>query len=272
MKPEQKDYALRHYPQHLAEAGRRDQLHTLLTSSPEWMRRTYKYSQTDALYVEQVQLAISLYDATTSVEDCIQLIELWTTLLVVRQHVNHYTDTDLETLTLLGRTEEALSQSRLRSSRSEVFHSLWKIYQILEQRRQPDSRLFREVIETGKQIDTIEQRSEALSELVNYLVEQGDMRAAEELVPAIQSPYWQILILVSFALTLRKTKQVDEANIYAQAIPKLIPSIQSPVTQIITHCAFAMLLTEFELPEQAEQILLDCEDAVDALPSEIDQI
>ena len=33
-----------------------------------------------------------------------------------------------------------------------------------------------------------------------------------------------------------------------------------------------MLLTEFELPEQAEQIFLDCEDAVDALPSEIDQI
>ena len=70
------DYMRRHLPYHLIEAGRNEALCALLTDSPRWMQSRFELAKSDAAYVGDLELAMSLLVDPLSPRELVSLIRL----------------------------------------------------------------------------------------------------------------------------------------------------------------------------------------------------
>ncbi|MBS3028209.1 MAG: hypothetical protein HCA25_14295 [Dolichospermum sp. DET50] len=208
-------YGLLHLPQHLAAAGREEELYTLLTASPDWMNRKRDVYKSDRPYVNDLELAIAKFKDTVPPEQLLTIIKLNAALQVVYQRGSSYDDRALETLAWLGRKDEALSYVRLRTDPEQKLNALLIIYHGLQGTDQSDSTILDEATKLAE--DEIEDDSwsitKILRDLVIALIRTGRLVKAEEILNKIRNESFEkIEVLVKLATGLGEIEKLNEAE------------------------------------------------------------
>ncbi|WP_413173905.1 hypothetical protein [Anabaena azotica] len=215
-------YGLLHLPQHLAAAGREEELYTLLTASPDWMNRKRDIYKSDRPYVNDLELAIAKFNDPVPPDQLLNLIKLYTARLVVQQRANAYENTDLSTLIWLGREpNEVLSYARLRTNPDEKLKDLLIIYNALQDTKQSNSNVLYEASSVLKEAtevarNEIENNSwsiQSLRNLVIALIEDQQLTEAEEILEKIRNDsFKKVEVLGELATALKKSGNSEKAN------------------------------------------------------------
>ncbi|BAY35685.1 NB-ARC domain protein [Nostoc sp. NIES-2111] len=140
---------------HLRESGRKAELYTLLTQSPDWMDAKFIACQGDAAYVADLQLAINDFADPLNANQLITLIKLHTARQVVNRRISIYNNDDLITLVCLNREAEALNYARLRHNDKERFYGLIVIYKALNKRQTYTPEILKEAWKITESMDKL---------------------------------------------------------------------------------------------------------------------
>jgi tetratricopeptide (TPR) repeat protein len=167
-------YIWQYLAYHLIEANRADELHTLLTASPDWMNAKERIFYSDSAYVADLELAMKAYNDPLEPDEISRLIELTTARQVVNARIGVYTYRMLVALVHLGREQEAINHARLRTDMYERFRGLFAIWQISDSERVTVSELMQVA-----DVKWAYRPPYALSELGVALARADDARADE---------------------------------------------------------------------------------------------
>ncbi|MFM6138551.1 MAG: NB-ARC domain-containing protein [Sphaerospermopsis kisseleviana] len=140
-------YFFQNLAYHLRESGRKNELYTLLTQSPDWMEAKYIACIGDAAYLADLELAINHFTDPLTADDLLILVQLHTARQLVNQRVSLYNNDDLITLVWLDRESEALNHARLRLDIEEKFYGLITIYKSLHEKKTTEPELLNELWE-----------------------------------------------------------------------------------------------------------------------------
>ena len=168
-------YFFQYLGYHLDKAGRADELYTLLTRSPAWMEAQFKACTGDTRFVANLDRVL---ERTSIAQRPVEHVALMAARQVVHERVAAYSDSVLETLTLIGRSGEALSQARLRPEPATRVNGLVRIYRSLADQEQRNA-ILEEALGLVPQIPTDYRGQGALDHLALLLFEAG--RTAEAL-------------------------------------------------------------------------------------------
>ena len=216
-----------HLAYHLIEAGRQDELFTLLTAGPDWMTAKFAACVGDAAYVDDLTAAMECFsDPVEDADAARTLVDLHTARQVVHARTNMYTDKDLEILVWLRREEEAIAIARLRDEPKKRFDGLHTILQTLHER---DKSLNQEVLSLCQSIvPTIRDaagRAEALSVIATQFIRQGDEYASTIIQQALDiahdvndNPFRKVFVLNAIAAQLAKQGNPRSRIVFQQAL------------------------------------------------------
>jgi tetratricopeptide (TPR) repeat protein len=178
-------YFFEHLADHLLGAGRKAELISLLTNSPDWMNAKFAACTGDAAFIADLELAQAGLTDPLAASEMLTLVRLYTAHQVVRTRVSSYTNEDLRILVLLGRREEALSHARLRHDAKEQFDGLLTIYDALPIKGELALVLLKEAFEVVGRIQNDEERLNALRTLLALLIQSGQVEQRETVVSEI---------------------------------------------------------------------------------------
>ncbi|MEH2453984.1 hypothetical protein [Nostoc sp.] len=211
-------YGLLHLPKHLDAAGRKEELYTLLTASPDWMNRKRDLYKSDRPYINDLELAINQFKDPVPPDQLLTLIKLNAARQVVQQRANAYQDTDLKTLIWLGRkTEEALSYARLRTNPEQKLNALLVIYNALQDSKGSNSTVLDEASNVLKEATEVAQNeiednswpTESLRKLVIALIQAKKLDEAEEISEKIRNDRFEkVEVLGELATAFRKNENI----------------------------------------------------------------
>lgn len=156
-------YFFEHLAYHLKESGRKKELYTLLTESPDWMEAKFIACMGDAAYVAELELAMDDFADPLTPNQLLTLTQLHTAQRVVNQRVSCYEDIHLETLIWLECEAEALNYAHLRSNAVEKFTSLLTVYNTLREKGQPKNSVLEEAWKAARDIRNDLIRAKVLS-------------------------------------------------------------------------------------------------------------
>jgi hypothetical protein len=166
-------YLYYHLAYHLREAGRKEELYTLLTGSADWMEAKFVACTGDTAYLADLDLAIGNFADPLAAPEVLTLVKLHTARQVVNARVSSYTDADLQILIWLRRESEALAHVRLRHNIRDKFDGLLTIYGTLIERGQPDPSLLSEAQKIVLTIRDDRERADDLRALAAALAQAG---------------------------------------------------------------------------------------------------
>ncbi len=142
----QSRYALQYLPQHLLESGEKEELCNLLTGSREWLELKRRLLRQEGPYLADLELAINSYSAPLGPESLLALVKLQMARLVTLAHTTSYDNDDLQLLSYLNRTDEALDLARTQTDAVDRMKSLAAIYQTLSALGRPRDAIQEELI------------------------------------------------------------------------------------------------------------------------------
>lgn len=207
---------------HLREAGRWEALAALLTGSPDWMRRKYEVCRGDASTMADLDLALAGLEALPQPlppERLAALIRLQSARQVIRQRAGRFADADLRTLVLLGRSEEALNQARLRGEPGDRCAGLLTIYHaLLESGGEVSEGLLEEVVGAARVIPPGGRRDFSLRSLAAVLAQADRFEKARAVAEEVQDPALKAYALRDLARALVDAGRAPEARAAAEGI------------------------------------------------------
>lgn len=128
---------------HLREARGREELHKLLTGSPEWMRWKHRIVGGNLSFLADVELALAGFEDPTLPQDLTALTRIAAAQQVALKAAS-YPDSILIALARWGRIEEALRHARLRAQVKDKISGLLTIEKALRELGSPRPELLRE--------------------------------------------------------------------------------------------------------------------------------
>ncbi|MFS0517803.1 hypothetical protein ACEYW6_24240 [Nostoc sp. UIC 10607] len=260
-------YGFLHLTKHLNAAGRQEELYTLLTGSPEWMKAKSN-NLGNAAYVDDLELAINNFnDPLEEANQLVTLVKLYTALQVVNQRVSI---PNLKTLVWLGHKTEALSHARLMPDAKNKFDALMTIHNALKEKKQLDNNLLNEAEKIAEEIreDSLN-KAEALIELAVALIEAkyGDkakavLHQAAEVVEKIPVAYYKAKTLIKLINALACTDDFTEVwKVVAQAqeVTNIITSYRYKAEMLVE---FAAALTKIGCREEAKILFEEAQNVI----------
>jgi tetratricopeptide (TPR) repeat protein len=213
-------YLWYHLAYHLKEAGKDEELHKLLTASPDWMETKYINCVGDSAYVADLELAMKSYKDPLSAEGLVKWVELNTARQVVNARVGIYNDHMLRALVYMGREQEALNHVYLRPNPNYQFEGMVAIWTIAQEKEQ-NFISFDTLRQMAQSIPDATSRTNALSSLANKLAQVGNYEQARIVAQSIDSHAGQERALASLATTLIQVEDYEQARIVTQTIADL---------------------------------------------------
>ncbi|MCA9994747.1 MAG: hypothetical protein KDE56_03300, partial [Anaerolineales bacterium] len=181
-------------------------------------------------------------------------------------------DQDLEILTWLGRSAEALNQARTRSNPTTTYDGLWTIYTTLQKQNQPRSHLLPELEATARRCLDENERAEALATIAHEYLKHGNFDIADQLIQSIPLTMWQ---LIAQADLLRRRWQQNGRLPIDHDLLRLaaqIEQLREPISRLSATATLAVVFHEIGRRPLAHQYLTRCADQISAIPLPTDQL
>jgi len=250
-------YAYYHLAVHLLESDRKDDLCTLLTSSPRWMEAKFIHCNGDASHTADLDLAINRFSDPLTVYQLLALIKLHTARQVVGQRVNRYDDIDLRMLVWLGREAEALNYARLRTNAQKRFWGLFILHKLFSQSDWSCPDLLHELQEAAYAIESLQERVSALG-AVAYALVQAKRRAEAEAIFAeaqqfarqVEHQSQQTWALKELVVPFAHAGYFSEAEVVAR-------TLENPKWQAWSLAALGASLAQANQPVKAQALFAE---------------
>lgn len=197
-------YIWRSLSYHLIEAEKRYQLIGLLTTSPEWLEKSFVATAGFAGVMNDLNNAFQT-SKILSEDNVSDVLRLAAVQEVVRERIGAYQDIDLKTLTCLGRIDEAVTHARLRKDIYGRAVGLLAIYEAYGESagsllvKNPNS-ILEEVVGLLERIQEPLQRDTIQAYIVQVLCHKGLLSDAEDILRGIQSDYYRDIAIEDIAL------------------------------------------------------------------------
>lgn len=177
-----------HLSYHMIQAELDNELLELLVGSSEWMDKKFSIFSGDASYAYDVELAVErfgqLNDSSAAFSS---LALLGAARHVVNYRAESYEDADLEILTFLERTEEALAYARFRRTASQRVGGFLRIVDTLAERGQgiPPA-IVNEVLQSLAQINNEFVCANSMKQILIYLNSPDNIKFCVQLAHKFQ--------------------------------------------------------------------------------------
>jgi NB-ARC domain/APAF-1 helical domain len=201
---------------HLQKAEQIQELRSLITDNPKWMQAQFSHTSSDSAYSSDLELALATIHKRPTPDDLLALVRLLAAKQLVANRVGSYTDEDLKTLILLGKKSEALSQAILRSDPREKLKGLMTIQQALQ--RQDEGSLPELILQAANTIESGWNKANALREIVQGMVEVGQLDQALQAANTIESSRDKDDALREIVQGMVKVGQFEQALQFANTI------------------------------------------------------
>jgi len=251
-------YFFQHLTYHLKADGRQDELHVLLTGTPDWMERKFVVCTGDTAYVADLELALADFADPLMPIQLQALVALHAARRVVHQRVSRYTDADLEILVWLGCRDKALAHARLRADARRRFSGLLAIYRTLQERDEPDPALLTEADEMIHTILDDRKQATALRDLAAAFAQVRRFEEACAAADAIGDDEEQAWALGKIAAALAQAGRFVEAR-------KMTGDIQGLVQQVSALSALGAALVRAGREEEADPVFTEAQETAAAI-------
>ncbi len=242
-------YGLLNLPKHLDAAGRKEEIYMLLTSSRDWMQTKFEFFSSDAVYVDDLELAINKFTDPLKPDELLTLVKLYAARQVVHQRASRYQDIDLKTLVFLGRYAEAFGYACQRTNAHEKLASLLIVHNALPQKNQYDLKVLDEAKKVAELIEEGGTKIQDLPDLAIALTQAERLSEAQEIISRINDVTVKAETLGKLAVAFAKKKDNEQAIAIFNQIKILIHTIndndQSLKVEALRELAVAYLQTEW---------------------------
>jgi TIR domain/NB-ARC domain len=163
---------------HLLGAGRDDDLHALLTESPEWMRVKDRDRRARGSFLADLDLAIGSFDPTAGTAPSSVLARLFAARHVAQRGPSTWGEALLRTLVILGDDVTALAAARANLDRDTKLQQLLVVHAELRAQGRPAPELIEELDALVAAEQDPERRARGHELLIEAAVRSRDLRRA----------------------------------------------------------------------------------------------
>ena len=276
------DYMYHHLVHHLLGANQEEELHKVLTGSPEWMNRKFAVTVGHNAYATDLEHIIEWRNKQLKANEekiefdaLCRLVDLYTARQVVHSRIWSYRDPTLEAMVWLGRETEALGYARLRADAYNKFQGLMTIQKALSKKHGYGTvDLWEEIFLAAYTILPDLKQAEALHSIAVSLVYSGERdRALEafhqalETTKRLRDDIAKIDKFNGIACSLIQSGNSDHAQQTfdkALEVTKLLQDIDKP----FALARIAEALAQSGNPDRAQQTFDEAIEATNRLQNE----
>jgi tetratricopeptide (TPR) repeat protein len=260
--PQDEPYLWDYLAYHLLEAGRINELVTLLTSTPEWMDAKLANGTARTSFLSDLQYAISSFSDPLDVSELLVLIQLYMVKWVFLQRTDTITDDELQSLVRQNRVDEAMRFASGRSSIENRFVGMFAIRKTLDETQQSDNLPLEKLSEFAQDIRVVKLRAKAWCDMARYFYDtipdsavDSILKNAVEAIQDIPSIYDRAEALCYLATAFAKThRQSDALDILQQAQNIQLPP-ENDYARIDHYHRLSHLMIELDQRDRATQML-----------------
>jgi len=220
-------YGLNHLAKHLYRSGNHALLEKLI--SRDWFQARYKRGgYLYAGFLEDVNLSWQVVTRPRNPKST-SLVHLATARIIVNLNIELYSDTDLRTLTLLGREKEAIEYAKLRQDIYARCNGLFFVYSELKKNGKTKKALLFEILDTSRALSDLKEKVDIYCRLMPAFKTVDDQKSLKlhnkvlSLIascdqPNVSAGAWTKLARAAYAADFRdKDKIIGAAlkNVYA---------------------------------------------------------